>query len=74
MALVWSDEKVGTLKGRSSSSDSTLSVVGIGNSILQSSPSQSVATVNILLDLGGKAMVADINLKYDLKKGVVDSE
>lgn len=73
MALQWTTRQAGVLKGNLSGVANKISVKGISGNAIMTTPESAVDTVNIILDIGGKAMVADEELTYDQTNGVINN-
>ena len=74
MAWQWQSSTNGTLKGELNGTTNTISVKGISGNAITTSPENTVETVNIILDIGGKALVVSDKLTYDNKQGAVYNE
>ncbi len=69
MALVFQNKSVATLRAKSVEGN-FLSVPGVTPD--ETNPAVYPAQVNKILSLGGKAIVADLDMSVELKKGVID--
>ena len=74
MAWTWGTNRVGRLKGQYNGDTKVNTIEGIsGNAILRS-PAETVANVNVILDLAGKTLVVSEKLVYDHSEGAVENE
>lgn len=73
MAWQWQSSTNGKLTGTLNGTSKTLSLNGISGNAITTSPQNTVDLVNIVLDIGGKALVVDDKLKYNNTEGAVDN-
>lgn len=71
MALSFNTKPVATLKAKLSNSTSLISIPGVTTA--NTTPANAAAQVNKLLGIGGKAIVADTNMKRLPVEEVVDN-
>ena len=69
MALAFENKNTATVRAKSASGG-FISMQGVNPD--ETSPDNLAAQVNKVLDIGGKAIVADENMTLERKKGVVD--
>lgn len=69
MALVFQNKNVATLRAKSTEGN-FISIPGVTPA--ESNPAEYPAQVNKILTLGGKAIVADLDMTVEMKKGVID--
>lgn len=69
MALAFEAKKVGTLRAKGVDGK-FVNVAGVNPE--ESDPENYAGQVNKILSLGGKAIVADLDMTVETKKGVVD--
>ena len=69
MALVFQNRNVATLRAKSTEGN-FISANGVTPD--ETDPTVYPAQVNKILSLGGKAIVADLDMTVEIKKGVID--
>lgn len=78
MAWNWNSAPIGTLRGTDSTSTATskkkFNIQGISGNAILSTPESTVATVNKILNIGGKEMLVDKELTYNMDNEVVQNE
>lgn len=74
MAWAWNTQRVGKLKGTMNDDTRTTTVDGISGNAILSTPQETAAKVNVILDIGGKAIQVNEKLIYDHSEGVVNNE
>ena len=78
MAWNWNSAPIGTLRGTSADSTAEtkkrLNIQGISANAITSTPEQTVATVNKILAIGGKEMLVDKELTYNMDNEVINNE
>lgn len=74
MAWTWNTQRVGKLKGNLTNETRLTTVDGISGNAVLSSPEATVAKANIILDIGGKALVVNEKLVYDHSEGAIQNE
>ena len=74
MAWAWNTQRVGKLKGTMNDDTRITTVDGISGNAILSTPQETAAKVNVILDIGGKAIQVNNKLVYDHSEGVVNNE
>lgn len=74
MAWTWQSAASGKLTGTINGTSKTMSLNGISGNAITTSPQNTVDTVNIILNIGGKALVVDDKLAYNNSQEAVDNE
>lgn len=74
MSWSWNTNRVGKLKGNLSNSTKLTTLNGISGNAITTTPDNTVNTVNIILDIGGKAMTVNENLVYDRSEGAINND
>lgn len=71
MAFIFQTKKVATLTATVAGSSKQLNIQGCNPD--ETSADNAAAQVNKVLAIGGKAIVADVRMSLDLKKGAVQA-